>query len=251
MADRAAVRNRRTAATASNLRSVLLASCYCRAPGSASGCYPWRNELGGKSSTGARNRYPRRGTVSTNRGAVAESPNASRTLLIAVLSPRSNSTKVSAGQSLCCSSSRVTTDRDSRAAASGRGTAVPAAGPSGRSSGVLRLRRPPRRPRTGPDWHGLGSLASKKAERIVACFGVQRKELPRRLAVAELGEPVLHDPDCLLRDRPNRLDDHDPFSVRGDIVCGMRPSPVESGIGKKANRRRKRKVRCCGNGNCK
>jgi hypothetical protein len=55
------------------------------------------------------NRYPRRGTVSTNLGFSAESPRVSRRRLIAVLRPVSKSTNVSAGQSVDRSSSRVTT----------------------------------------------------------------------------------------------------------------------------------------------
>jgi len=42
--------------------------------------------VGGRPSTGAMKRYPRRGNVSTNRGRSAESPSASRILLIAMLS---------------------------------------------------------------------------------------------------------------------------------------------------------------------
>ena len=49
--------------------------------------------------TGARNRYPRRGTVSMKRGLSEESPSAVRSFLIAVFSPSSNSTNVSAVQS--------------------------------------------------------------------------------------------------------------------------------------------------------
>ena len=59
-------------------------------------------------SAGARNRYPRRGSVSIKLGASAESPSASRTLLIAAFRPFSKSTNVSAPQSLPRSSSRVT-----------------------------------------------------------------------------------------------------------------------------------------------
>src|SRR5207253_649042 len=44
------------------------------------------------------NRYPRRGSVSMNRGLSAESPRASRSLLIAVFRLLSKSTNVSAGQ---------------------------------------------------------------------------------------------------------------------------------------------------------
>ena len=61
------------------------------------------------SLTGAMNRYPRRGSVSINLGPSAESFNASRRRLMALLSPWSKSTKVSAGQRVCRSCSRVTT----------------------------------------------------------------------------------------------------------------------------------------------
>src|SRR5579864_7592091 len=59
--------------------------------------------------TGARKRYPRRATVSTNLGFSAESPSASRSLLTAVLMLCSKSTKVSSGHNRPRSSSRVTT----------------------------------------------------------------------------------------------------------------------------------------------
>jgi len=59
--------------------------------------------------TGARKRYPRRASVSTNRGLSAESPNASRILLIAVSREWSKSTTVSLPHSRSCSSSRLTT----------------------------------------------------------------------------------------------------------------------------------------------
>src|SRR5690349_1077873 len=59
--------------------------------------------------TGAMNRYPRRGNVSIKRGLSAESPSASRSLLIAVFRLFSKSTKVSGGQFWFRSSSRVTT----------------------------------------------------------------------------------------------------------------------------------------------
>ena len=60
-------------------------------------------------STGAMKRYPRRCIVSTKRGLSAESPSASRNLLMAAFRPCSKSTNVSAGQSFLCNSSRVTT----------------------------------------------------------------------------------------------------------------------------------------------
>jgi len=59
--------------------------------------------------TDAMNRYPRRGIVSINRGLSAESPSASRSLMIAVFRLLSKSTKVSADQFWERSSSRVTT----------------------------------------------------------------------------------------------------------------------------------------------
>src|SRR5216683_800811 len=59
--------------------------------------------------TSPRKRYPRRATVSTNRGLVAESPRTSRILFTAVFRLWSKSTKVSAGHSLSRNSSRVTT----------------------------------------------------------------------------------------------------------------------------------------------
>ncbi len=59
--------------------------------------------------TGATNRYPRRANVSTKRGLSAESPNASRILLMAVPSEWSKSTTVSLPHTLSCRSSRVTT----------------------------------------------------------------------------------------------------------------------------------------------
>ena len=52
---------------------------------------PW------KAFTGAMNLYPRRGSVSTKRGLSAESPRASRSLLIAVFRLLSKSTNVSFG----------------------------------------------------------------------------------------------------------------------------------------------------------
>ncbi len=58
-------------------------------------------------STGARNLYPLPGSVSTKRGLEAESPSASRILLIAVFRLCSKSTWVS-GQTFSWSSSRVT-----------------------------------------------------------------------------------------------------------------------------------------------
>ena len=58
-------------------------------------------------STGAMNRYPRRGRVSTNLGLSASSPNAIRILVIAVLSAWSKSTNVSSGQTCWRSSSRA------------------------------------------------------------------------------------------------------------------------------------------------
>jgi len=62
-----------------------------------------------RSFTGTRKRYPRRGSVSTKRGLSAESPRASRSLLIAVFRLLSKSTKVSCGQICERNSSRVTT----------------------------------------------------------------------------------------------------------------------------------------------
>lgn len=59
-------------------------------------------------STGARNRYPRRACVSMKRGLSAESPSAWRNFAIPALRLRSKSTKVSAVQSACLNSSRVT-----------------------------------------------------------------------------------------------------------------------------------------------
>src|SRR5258707_6510093 len=59
--------------------------------------------------TGAMKRYPRRASVSMNTGTSADSPSASRNLLIAVFRPVSKSTKVSPGQSLLRNSSRATT----------------------------------------------------------------------------------------------------------------------------------------------
>jgi len=59
--------------------------------------------------TGARNRYPRRASVSMNRGFSAESPSASLNLLIAVPRLWSKSTMVSWPHSRCWISSRVTT----------------------------------------------------------------------------------------------------------------------------------------------
>ena len=59
--------------------------------------------------TGAMNRYPRFGSVSMKRGLSAVSPRASRRRFTALFSPRSKSTKVSAGHTCRCSSSRVTT----------------------------------------------------------------------------------------------------------------------------------------------
>ena len=53
-------------------------------------------------------RYPRRATVSMNRGLVAESPIASRILLTALFTPWSKSTNVSALHNRLRSSSRVT-----------------------------------------------------------------------------------------------------------------------------------------------
>src|SRR5580704_7426151 len=59
-------------------------------------------------STAGRNRYPRFARVSMKRGLVAESPSTSRSLLMMVFRLWSKSTKVSAGQSFCRNSSRVT-----------------------------------------------------------------------------------------------------------------------------------------------
>src|ERR1035437_6683594 len=59
--------------------------------------------------TWARKRYPRCGRVSMKRGLSALSPRASRSLLIALFSPRPKSTKVLSGQSLPMSCSRTTT----------------------------------------------------------------------------------------------------------------------------------------------
>jgi hypothetical protein len=60
-------------------------------------------------STEGRNRYPRFARVSIKRGFEAESPSTSRSLLMMVFRLWSKSTKVSAGQSFCRNSSRVTT----------------------------------------------------------------------------------------------------------------------------------------------
>jgi hypothetical protein len=59
-------------------------------------------------STVGRNRYPRFARVSMKRGLEAESLNTSRSLLMMVFRLWSKSTKVSAGQSFCLNSSRVT-----------------------------------------------------------------------------------------------------------------------------------------------
>jgi hypothetical protein len=64
--------------------------------------------LFGSVSTVIRKRYPRLATVSMNRGLEAESPSTSRSLLMMVFRLWSKSTKVSAGQSFCRKSSRVT-----------------------------------------------------------------------------------------------------------------------------------------------
>ena len=60
------------------------------------------------SSTVPMRRYPRRGRVSTYRGVIAESPSASRSLLIAAFRPWVQSTREAPGQRRRCSSSRVT-----------------------------------------------------------------------------------------------------------------------------------------------
>ncbi len=75
--------------------------------------------------TGARNRYPRCASVSINRGFSAESPSASRSLLMAVPSEWSKSTIVSPPHSRCWISSRVTTSpgRSSRQTSTRNGCA--------------------------------------------------------------------------------------------------------------------------------
>ena len=59
-------------------------------------------------ATGAMNRYPRRGTVSMNRGFAASSPSAARSLARATPRLLSNSTNVSPGHNRWRSSSRLT-----------------------------------------------------------------------------------------------------------------------------------------------
>ena len=63
---------------------------------------------GASASTAIKNRYPRRGNVSTNRGVSALSFSASRSRRMAAFNPWSKSTKVSSGHSLARISSRVT-----------------------------------------------------------------------------------------------------------------------------------------------
>ena len=76
-----------------------------------SGSDPTRSgsPVGGDGSMFPIKRYPRLGRVSMNVGDSAESPKASRRRLMALFSPRSKSTNVSAGQSRFWISSRVIT----------------------------------------------------------------------------------------------------------------------------------------------
>ena len=75
------------------------------------------------SRIGATKRYPRRETVSMNRGFSAESPKATRSFRMAVFRPSSNPTYVSAGHNFACNCSRVTTSpgRSSRIAKTRKG----------------------------------------------------------------------------------------------------------------------------------
>ena len=90
----------------------------------ASGSAPARSAAGsGTTSTAWMKRYPRPGSVSTKRGAWAESPSASRSRFTAAFSPCSKSTNVSSRHRRARSSSRVTTcpGRSSSAVSSSTG----------------------------------------------------------------------------------------------------------------------------------
>jgi hypothetical protein len=69
----------------------------------------WTGGCGPSMTTGAMNRYPRLASVSMNRGFSAESPRASRILLMALAIPCSKSMVVLSPQTSCCNCSRVTT----------------------------------------------------------------------------------------------------------------------------------------------